>query len=90
MKIGFILTKLRFSVFAVKLSHFVIKYENNAIIIKRSSLIEKTKKVFVSQRKKFGRIKLGRYKIFHNDSDTIRYRINYLKDGIIDIDTKKF
>jgi hypothetical protein len=34
-------------------------------------------------------IKLGRYKNFHNDSDTIRYRINYLKVGIFDIDTKK-
>ncbi len=34
--------------------------------------------------------KLGRYKIFHNDSDTIRYRINDLKVGIFDIDTKFF
>ncbi len=30
--------------------------------------------------------KLGQYKIFHNDSDTIQY----LKIGIFDIDTKKF
>ncbi len=29
-------------------------------------------------------------KNFHNDSDTIRYRINYLKVGIFDIDTKNF
>jgi hypothetical protein len=35
-------------------------------------------------------IKLGRYKIFHNDSNMIQYRINYLKVGIFDIDTKFF
>jgi hypothetical protein len=33
--------------------------------------------------------KLGRYKIFRNDTNTIQYRINYLKVGIFDIDTKK-
>jgi hypothetical protein len=35
-------------------------------------------------------IKLGGYKIFHNDSDTIRYIINYLKVSIFDINTKNF
>jgi hypothetical protein len=34
--------------------------------------------------------KLGRYKIFHNDTDTIRYKISYLKVGIFDIDTKRY
>ncbi len=34
--------------------------------------------------------KLERYKIFHNDSDMIQYRINYLKVGIFDSDTKNF
>ncbi len=35
-------------------------------------------------------IKLIRYKIFHNDTNTIRYRIDYLKVGIFVINTKFF
>ena len=34
--------------------------------------------------------KLRQYKIFHYDNNTIRYRINYLKVGIFNIDTKIF
>ncbi len=33
---------------------------------------------------------LRRYKIFHNNSDALRYSINYLKVGIFDKDTKNF
>ncbi len=49
-----------------------------------------TKNPSPSVKNRWSVVKLGLYKIFHNDTETIWYRIIYLKVGIFDINTKEF
>jgi len=50
----------------------------------QSVLVNKVKPVLIIK----GKLKLGRYKIFPNIFETIRYKIIYLKVGIFDSNTK--